>query len=436
MQAIAAAPLAAKLRLEFVYDYMGRRIQKKVYGWNVGTGTYLLQSTTKFVYDGWNLTAELDGTYSTVRSYLWGQDISDSLQGAGGISGLLMTTEAGTSYVVGYDGSGNVAVLVNTGAGTIAASYEYDSFGNILKATGTYAGKNPFKFSTRYTDSESGLVYFGYRYFNPSMGNWLSRDPMEEEGGLSLYNFVNNNPINVVDRLGLDGLVVAGGTSVHDPDGHDQSAWNFLTAAARRATALVKEYKSKQSDPAYKDAKVYLIMYTPSYERREVADGRPANDFVNQMLGFAQRGGWQLVTIRSAGELTYHFNKSKTGGVTSIDYFGHSSADRIFLEYSSVIPGDTTDAWTGSDALNVRRSIFYVKKETKRINGRRVVVSTPTAVFSSYGCYQGEEGALAKQLHDIWGIITKGSRGKTRYYNIGSEGATFPTSDGGYAIFP
>ena len=61
MEAIAAIPVTAKRRLEFSYDWMGRRIQKKVYVLNVGAGTYQLQSTTKFVYDGWNLIAELDG---------------------------------------------------------------------------------------------------------------------------------------------------------------------------------------------------------------------------------------------------------------------------------------------------------------------------------------------------------------------------------------
>ena len=64
------------------------------------------------------------------------------------------------------------------------------------------ANLNPFQFSTKYTDQETGLNYYGYRYYNPSTGRWINRDPIEEGGGLNLYGFVVNNGINNVDQLG------------------------------------------------------------------------------------------------------------------------------------------------------------------------------------------------------------------------------------------
>lgn len=137
-----------------------------------------------------------------------------------------------------------------------------------------------------------------------------------------------------------------------------------------------------------------------------------------------------MVTISSAAELTYHFNKSKTLGVTSVDYFGHSNADKLFLEYSSVTPEISTDYWGATDAVNVRKNIFSVETKVSIIRGRRVVTTTPTAIFSTYGCNQGDEGGLAQQLHQIWGIITKGSRGKTDFDPIGRL-ETFPSSEGG-----
>lgn len=61
----------------------------------------------------------------------------------------------------------------------------------------------PIRFSNQYWDSESGLSYYGYRYYSPSLGRWINRDPIGESGGLNLYGFVRNRPVNRVDKLGL-----------------------------------------------------------------------------------------------------------------------------------------------------------------------------------------------------------------------------------------
>ena len=58
----------------------------------------------------------------------------------------------------------------------------------------------------KYCDDETDLVYYGYRYYNPSAGRWLSRDPMGEPGGQNLFVFVFNNPTGFVDALGMDAL--------------------------------------------------------------------------------------------------------------------------------------------------------------------------------------------------------------------------------------
>jgi RHS repeat-associated protein len=203
MEAIASAPLEAKKRLEFAYDFMGRRIQKKVFVWNTGAGAYQLQAIAKFVNDGWNPVVELDGNNSLVRSFVWGQDIDGRLQGAAGMGGLLLVNEAGSSYIVGYDGSENVTTLVKASDGTIAASYEYGPFGEPIGVTGAFAARNPIRFSTKYTDIETGLVYFGYRYYNPQTGRWISRDPISAEDSPNLYSYVVNSPVNFTDPDGL-----------------------------------------------------------------------------------------------------------------------------------------------------------------------------------------------------------------------------------------
>ena len=204
---MAASVGVLKQKLEFTYDIQGRRMQKKVSAWNTGTNIYQLVSDTRFVYDGWNLLADLNGQTSNavVCTYAWGLDLSGSPQGAGGVGGLIFSTLNGQSavYAYGSDGNGNVTGLVAMGTGAKSATYDYSVFGEVLTADGPSAGLNTFRFSTKYTDAETGRFYYGFRYYDPSTGRWLSRDPSEEQGGINLYAFVANDALGSVDALGL-----------------------------------------------------------------------------------------------------------------------------------------------------------------------------------------------------------------------------------------
>jgi RHS repeat-associated protein len=76
-------------------------------------------------------------------------------------------------------------------------------FGEVIRATGPVAKVNPFRFSTKYQDDESDLFYYGYRYYNPGLGRWISRDPIEEKGGMNLYAVAANEAVDDVDAFGL-----------------------------------------------------------------------------------------------------------------------------------------------------------------------------------------------------------------------------------------
>jgi RHS repeat-associated protein len=80
---------------------------------------------------------------------------------------------------------------------------QYGPCGEPIATSGAYADKNPVRFSTKYTDDETGLVYYGRRYYDPRNGRFLGRDPIEEAGGLNLYGFVGNSPVNRWDILGM-----------------------------------------------------------------------------------------------------------------------------------------------------------------------------------------------------------------------------------------
>ncbi len=177
----------------YLYDAQSRRIAKTTSG-----------TSTLSVYDAWNCIAEYVGT-TLSKTRLWGTDLSGTLQGAGGVGGLLSESQISNSqisnYYPTYDGNGNVSEYLASN-GTVAAHFEYDPFGNTVVNT-DMAGLFAYRFSTKSTDFETGLFYYGYRYYDPLTGRWPSRDPIEENGGINLYGFVENRPINLFDKLGL-----------------------------------------------------------------------------------------------------------------------------------------------------------------------------------------------------------------------------------------
>ncbi|HWV99157.1 MAG TPA: RHS repeat-associated core domain-containing protein [Candidatus Acidoferrum sp.] len=186
-----------------------------------------------------NLVGELTSVNIAVRTYLWGVDLSGSPQGAGGVGGLMGTAYYGSSTTncfVAFDGNGNVAALVNAADGSVAAQYEYGPFGEIIRSTGPMAKANPFRFSTKYQDDETDLVYYGRRYYNANTGRWLSRDPSEENGGLNLYGFVRNDSPNEVDPRGL----MRSGALTALRDQLDAEVRNFKCCCTKGATGITR----------------------------------------------------------------------------------------------------------------------------------------------------------------------------------------------------
>lgn len=237
VEPVAGSPSTGDQKLEFQYDYMGRRVEKKVYLYDSG---WTVIDCRRFVYHHWLPVLELnvddaDGVSPTItvfRKYTWGLDLSgNSLDGAGGIGGLLAAYDTQTttstaddkSYIYLYDANGNVAQLLDLSNGSFAARYVYDAYGNVIGPdtdgdgdwrddADDYALDNPFRFSTKYWDDEldnpdtlagDALGYWGYRYYSPRLGRWISRDPMGELGGAHLYSSVGNRPTTAIDPRGL-----------------------------------------------------------------------------------------------------------------------------------------------------------------------------------------------------------------------------------------
>ncbi len=233
-------------KLVFAYDYLGRRVRKTVYGgWNGSAYTGGALSDTKYLYDGWNLMVEFDALsgLTVKRAYTWGLDLTGSLTAAGGVGALLQVYDAaaGKTVLPAIDGSGNVMAMVNADTGALEAVYEYDPYGNLLRKEGkegepNYAVVNPIRFASKYTDEETGLVCYGTRYYAPSLGRFINRDTIGEEGGLNLYAYVSNRVPNAWDLLGMaegEGAWISG---VLGEDG----IWRYTTEYAPTGMDMVE----------------------------------------------------------------------------------------------------------------------------------------------------------------------------------------------------
>lgn len=240
--------------VSFRYDYLGRRVQKRVLD---GSSSAEI-SSRRYLYDGWNVIAEYNApggnSFATaVRSYTWGLDLIGSLTESGGVGALLQLSDhlTGKAFGLTYDGNGNVASLVNLQTGALAASYEYSAYGESLRKEVFDAAltEQPFRFSTKWTDDETGLVYYGRRYYDSHQGRFLGRDPIEETGGLNLYGFCGNNSVNRWDYLGC-----------HDYES-DPAQWSEhiddidLIAQLLRGTTLVwtRTFASGRWSASYND---------------------------------------------------------------------------------------------------------------------------------------------------------------------------------------
>jgi len=201
-------------RWAHIYDSNSRRIASERYD---SVSAVTPDAVEKAVYDGWNRVAELDGSNAVLRTFAWGLDMTDSIQGGGGTGGLLWVDDVTHGkHFFGYDGNGNVALTVDAATGVPSAVYDYDPFGQVIRASGTYAQTNRYRFGTK-QQGAGGFYDYGYRWLDPMTGRWLSRDPLGETGGLNLYGFLGNDGVNAWDLLGLSryswyegGWVVAG----------------------------------------------------------------------------------------------------------------------------------------------------------------------------------------------------------------------------------
>jgi RHS repeat-associated protein len=185
-----------------VYDGRHRRRIERDYAWQ--GGAWVETNEIRFIYDGNVIIQQRDANNLPTLTLTRGRDLSGNLQRAGGIGGLLaMTENSGTSSYYHSDGNGNVTMLINANQIPVAKA-EYDPYGNFLSLSGLKAGVNPYWFSSKPIHWQSGKYDYLLRWYIPDLDRFASQDPIQEAGGINLYEFVGNEPTEKVDPFGED----------------------------------------------------------------------------------------------------------------------------------------------------------------------------------------------------------------------------------------
>jgi RHS repeat-associated protein len=219
-----------------VYDGLGRLREHLEYSPASGVG-WTVDSDTHYIYDGMRVIQERDINNTPTASYTRGNDLSGSLEGAGGIGGLLARSlgySSGNWTNQNYyfaDGSGNITYVLNSSQGMVYL-YRYDPYGNVTGGAVPLNDPNPnvYRFSSKECHLVSGMYYYLYRFYDPNSQRWINRDPVFEAGFqfatgpsshsgmlsealstpiagvrdlINQYSFVQNKPENSLDKFGL-----------------------------------------------------------------------------------------------------------------------------------------------------------------------------------------------------------------------------------------
>jgi RHS repeat-associated protein len=246
---------SANSRTDLIYD--GRmRLRKRVEStWN--GSSWVQSSETRYLYDGMRVIQERDSSNTPTVSYTRGMDLSGTFEGAGGIGGLLARSSGysagawSTNHYYHADGSGNITALVDS-TQAISATYKYEPFGRTISSSGTMAVQNVYRFSSKEWLTGSGMYYYGFRVYEPSLQRWLNRDPLSDLGhsarrGLkvrrpwresNLYSFVGNEPTDSFDALGLEQCKPD--TCAQD-QGQKDELQKYLDSLSKEAQKRIKE---------------------------------------------------------------------------------------------------------------------------------------------------------------------------------------------------
>lgn len=188
----------------FAYDYR-HRLVKHTGHWQPWGGWGASQSGTSWrLYDGDRIVLRSDsvGGYSQNAEYIWGRDLTGRHASGDGTGGLLMVRSNGINYLPRQDGQGNIWRFSGGYSQSLKAFGQVTFYAQNVPVT-VPIGLLAYAHGSKEYFGELGLYNYGRRFYDPKHGRFVGRDPIAEEGGMNLYRFVGNNPVNRWDYLGM-----------------------------------------------------------------------------------------------------------------------------------------------------------------------------------------------------------------------------------------
>lgn len=187
----------------YCYDYDNRRLSKSS-GIIDENNCWIEHETVHYLYQGKNEIGASDnqGRLFELRVLGFGQGAE--------IGAAVAIEYEGRCFAPVHDHNGSVVSLVDALTGRVEETYKYTAFGEeeIFDSSGQRKAKafNSWRYASKRVDEESGLVFFGRRYYDTEVGRWITPDPIGLEGGANVYAYVFNNPLSYFDLYGLSAL--------------------------------------------------------------------------------------------------------------------------------------------------------------------------------------------------------------------------------------
>jgi RHS repeat-associated protein len=369
---------------------MGRRCQKIV-SQPVGSA-WQVQYTDTFTYDGWlpvcQVRAGLSGAIT--NHYLWGLDLAGQRtgrfsssggptsvsaigaglaphraegSGAGGIGGLVAIRVDGDGapriYLPVADQVGSICSVINAATLATVAWFSYTPYGTVQQSwyadtqVQTDLESASIRFQSKFQDletdpnyagpctslSNAGLIYFGYRYYNPTTGKWLSRDPLGESGGPNLTQAFGGDPVNNVDPLGLAGYFFGGtGNSL------DEDAWSNVEIL----------FRSWDNTAGHGTR-----WYVPGVMSGYAPDGTPYKGFHNTTAGMLKEGIWGESLEARAAEMMKHLKAQLAAKDKEVNIFGFSRGSLTALVFLDMIAKEVKANNPLFEGIHINQTVLF-----------------------------------------------------------------------------
>ncbi|MBA3721324.1 MAG: RHS repeat-associated core domain-containing protein [Parachlamydiaceae bacterium] len=217
--------------LQYIYDAFHRRIVQKTYNWDEENQNWVLAKTDRFIFDGDKEIGRADAEGKIIELRVLGA-------GKGAEIGTAVAFEFDEEiYAPIHDLQGSVRCLINANSRSVSEYYRYSAFGSeIIYAGAGYeldqsAIGNPWRFSSKRNDPFTNFIFFGRRYYDPSIGRWTTPDPLSFYDGPNLYTYVQNNPLTQCDLYGLFSISSVWDTLVNS----FAAGWYYLKNSSNNA---------------------------------------------------------------------------------------------------------------------------------------------------------------------------------------------------------